>query len=75
MSYPWFRTTLVALTLSAGLARPLVAQTVSKNAEIQATDQELKKLSNQPFESPLSHENLSFKISIAAIKDRTTRTA
>ncbi len=53
MSYPWFATTLVALILSAGLARPVIGQTAPKNAEIQAADQELKKLLNQPFELPI----------------------
>lgn len=53
MSYHWPAATFVALILNAGLAGSIIAQTAPKNAEIQAADQELKKLSNQPFELPI----------------------
>ena len=57
MSYRWSVATLVALTLSAGFAGPIAAQTapsnVPKSAEIQAADRELKEISTQPFEQPL----------------------
>ena len=57
MSYRWSVATLVALTLSAGFAGPIAAQTppsnAPKSAEIQAADRELKEISTQPFEQPL----------------------
>ena len=53
MSYHWPAAVFVALILNAGLAGLMTAQTAPKNAEIQAADQELKKLSNQPFELPI----------------------
>ena len=57
MFYRWSVATLVALTLSAGFAGPIAAQTqpksAPKNIELQAADRELKEISTQPFEQPL----------------------